>query len=171
MFLIIYVFLLSGKFSTYCQCWFTLYIWNVGNYFFLTSCPPHFCEHKNFCILCKDSQNGLPWDNWYSRIIIVADFWRIFEILSLYWRKTCFRKLLWSSFNLKKCCQKKSKLSTLLDKCPYLELSSSAFSHIRTEYGEIRSISSYSVRMPENTDKHNSEYGHPLHGGKLTCFG
>ena len=29
----------------------------------------------------------------------------------------------------------------------------SVFSHIRTEYGEIRSISSYSVRMPENTDQ------------------
>ena len=86
--------------------------------FFSTSCPPLFCEHKNFCILCKDCQSGLPWEDWYSQIIIVADFWRIFEIMFLYWRKICFRKLLWSSFNLKKCCQKKSKLGTLLDKCP-----------------------------------------------------
>ena len=29
----------------------------------------------------------------------------------------------------------------------------SLFSRIRTEYGEIRSISPYSVRMPENTDQ------------------
>ena len=29
----------------------------------------------------------------------------------------------------------------------------SVFSHIRTEYGEIRSISPYSVRMRENTDQ------------------
>ena len=35
----------------------------------------------------------------------------------------------------------------------------SVFSRIRTEYGEIRSISSYSVRMRENTDQINSEYG------------
>ena len=33
------------------------------------------------------------------------------------------------------------------------------FSHIRTEYGEIQSISPYSVRMRENTDQNNSEYG------------
>ena len=29
----------------------------------------------------------------------------------------------------------------------------STFSHIRTEYGEMRSISPYSVRMPENADQ------------------
>ena len=63
-------------------------------------------------------------------------------------------------------------------KCPYEELFWSVFSHIRrekcsylkffrsllyrilTEYGEIRSISPYSVRMRENTDQKNSEYGH-----------
>ena len=156
MFLIIYVFLLSGKFSTYCQCWFTLYIWNVGNYFFLTSCPPHYCEHKNFCILCKDSQNGLPWEDWYSRIIIVADFWRIFEIMFLYWRKTCFRKLLWSSFNFKNVARKNLSWVHFL---------------ISVLIWSIRSISSYSVRMPENADKHNSEYGHLLHSGELICFG
>ena len=36
----------------------------------------------------------------------------------------------------------------------------SVFSRIRTEYGEIRSMSPYSVRMWENTDQKNSEYGH-----------
>ena len=31
---------------------------------------------------------------------------------------------------------------------------------IRTEYGEIPSISPYSVQMRENADQNNSEYGH-----------
>ena len=41
----------------------------------------------------------------------------------------------------------------LRKKCPYSELFCSAFSR-------IQSISPYSVRMRENTDKNNSEYGH-----------
>ena len=49
---------------------------------------------------------------------------------------------------------------TLNKKCPYSELFWSAFSRIRTEYGEIRSISPYSVQMRENADQNNSEYGH-----------
>ena len=49
--------------------------------------------------------------------------------------------------------------SSLRKKCPYLELFWSVFFRIRTEYGEIRSISPYSVRMRENTDQNNSEYG------------
>ena len=52
------------------------------------------------------------------------------------------------------------KLFTLYKKCPYSELFWSAFSCIPTEYGEIRSISPYSVRMRENVDQNNSEYGH-----------
>ena len=36
----------------------------------------------------------------------------------------------------------------------------SVFSRIRTEYGEILRISPYSVRMKENTDQKNLEYGH-----------
>ena len=36
----------------------------------------------------------------------------------------------------------------LRKKCPYSELIRSAFSCIQTEYGEIRSISQYLVRMP-----------------------
>ena len=38
----------------------------------------------------------------------------------------------------------------------------SSFSTIRTEYGEILRISPYSVRMQENADQNNSEYGHFL---------
>ena len=34
------------------------------------------------------------------------------------------------------------------------------FSRIRIEYGDIRSISPYSVRMRQNTDQNNSKYGH-----------
>ena len=49
---------------------------------------------------------------------------------------------------------------TLRKKCPYLELFWSAFSRIRTECGEIRSISPYSVRMRENADQNNSGYRH-----------
>ena len=53
------------------------------------------------------------------------------------------------------------RLNALLHKkCPYLQLFWSAFSRIRTEYGEIGSISSYSVQMKENADQNNSEYEH-----------
>ena len=55
----------------------------------------------------------------------------------------------------------KSNMSfTLREKCPYSEFFWSAFSRIWTEYGEIRSITSYSVQMRENTDPENSEYEH-----------
>ena len=46
------------------------------------------------------------------------------------------------------------------EKNPYWELFWFVFSRIWTEYGEIRSISPYSVRMRENADQNNSEYGH-----------
>ena len=60
----------------------------------------------------------------------------------------------------------KNENFTLLKKCRYSELLWSAFSRIRTEYGEIRSISPYSVRMRENVDQSNSEYGHYLRSVK-----
>ena len=44
--------------------------------------------------------------------------------------------------------------------CPYSEVFWSVFSRIRIEYGEIRSICLYSVRMWENADQKNSEYGY-----------
>ena len=43
--------------------------------------------------------------------------------------------------------------------CPYSDLFWSAFSRIRTEYGERRSISQYSVQMPENAGQNNSKFG------------
>ena len=49
---------------------------------------------------------------------------------------------------------------TLLRKqCPYSELLWSVFSRIQIEYGEMRSISSYSVWMRKSMDQKNSEYG------------
>ena len=51
-------------------------------------------------------------------------------------------------------------LLILRKKCPYSELFWSVFSRIRTEYGEIRSISLYSVQIRENADQNNSDYGH-----------
>ena len=51
---------------------------------------------------------------------------------------------------------------SLRKKCPYLKLFWPVFFHIRTEYGEIRNVSPYSVQMWENTDQNNSKYGHFL---------
>ena len=48
------------------------------------------------------------------------------------------------------------------ENCPYSKSFWSLFSLILTEYREILRISSYSVRMRENTDQNNSEYGHFL---------
>ena len=49
---------------------------------------------------------------------------------------------------------------SLREKFSYSEFFCSVFSRIRTEYGEIRSISPSSVRMRQNTDQINSEYAH-----------
>ena len=49
---------------------------------------------------------------------------------------------------------------TLCEKGPYSKFFWSVFSRIRTEYGEILSISPYLVRMRENTNQKNSEYEH-----------
>ena len=46
------------------------------------------------------------------------------------------------------------------NKSSYSELFWSIFSRIWTEYGEKLYISPYSVQMWENTDQHNSLYGH-----------
>ena len=51
-------------------------------------------------------------------------------------------------------------IQSLREKCPHLEFFWSLFSRIWTEYGEIGSISPYSVRMWGNADQENSEYGH-----------
>ena len=59
---------------------------------------------------------------------------------------------------------------TLRKKCPYSEYVWSIFSRLRTENGEIRSISPYSVWMRENADQNNSEYVHFSSSLSLTLF-
>ena len=44
------------------------------------------------------------------------------------------------------------------------------FSCIRTEYGEIQSISPYSGRARENAYQNNSEYGHLLRSDNVSLF-
>ena len=56
-----------------------------------------------------------------------------------------------------------SETHSLRENCPYSELFRSVFSRIRTEHGDIRIISSYSVRMRKSMDQNNSEYRHFLH--------
>ena len=46
----------------------------------------------------------------------------------------------------------------------------SVFSRIRTEYGEKRSISPFSVQMRENTDQKTPEYGHFSHIWHIRYF-
>ena len=58
---------------------------------------------------------------------------------------------------------------TLREKWPYSELFWCAFFRIRTEYGEITRISPHSIRMRENADQNNSEYGHFLHSYGLVA--
>ena len=57
---------------------------------------------------------------------------------------------------------KSSQSHALREKCRYSELFWSAFSRIRTGYGGILRISTYSLQMRENTDQSNSPYGHFL---------
>ena len=60
---------------------------------------------------------------------------------------------------------------TLHEKCSYSEFFWFVFSRIWTEHGEKRSISPSAVRMQENTDQINYEYGHLLRSVTfLKCF-
>ena len=67
-----------------------------------------------------------------------------------------------------------SPLSNICDgtkKCPCSELFCSVFSHISTEYGEIRSISPYLVRIREYAVQNNSEYRHLARSGYFSVVG
>ena len=57
--------------------------------------------------------------------------------------------------------------NSLREKCPYSDLFWSAFSRLRTEYGEILGISPYSVQMREKADQNNFKYGHFLRSDYL----
>ena len=51
-------------------------------------------------------------------------------------------------------------LIVLRGKCPYSEFFWSVFSRIWTEYGNLQSKCTYSVRITGKSDQKNSEYGH-----------
>ena len=55
-------------------------------------------------------------------------------------------------------------------KSVYLEFLRSVFSRIRAKYAEMLRISPCSIRMRENMDQKNSEYGHFSHGVCLSLF-
>ena len=57
--------------------------------------------------------------------------------------------------------------STMREKSPYSEFFWSVFSSIRTEYGQIPRISSYSVQIQENMDQKNSKYQHFSRSARL----
>ena len=83
-----------------------------------------------------------------------------------------FCQLIWLKFlSIKFLCSLRGLYNPLRKTCPYSELLWSVFSRIWTEYGQIRSISLYSVQIRENTDQNNSENGHfsrsDCHNGAL----
>ena len=93
-----------------------------------------------------------------------------------YFSKTlCFQHILMKTFsqmrlNNENCSLRrilfqmlKQQSHSLRKRCTYSELFWSVIFSIWTQYGEVRSISSYSVRMWENTDQNNSEYEHFSH--------
>ena len=107
----------------------------------------------------------------------LGNFWRtfkyqsrfIFESFPFIFRKNSVRYLteFWLGSDIPP--------DTLRKKCPYSEFFWPAFSQIWTEYGEILRISPYSVRMRENADQNNSEYGHfsrsdSLCDHKINCY-
>ena len=63
---------------------------------------------------------------------------------------------------------KKWKVFTGREKGPYSESFRFVFSHIWIEYGDIRSISPYSIQMPKNTDQKNFDYGNFSRSAKLS---
>ena len=83
--------------------------------------------------------------------------WVIAKLIS----KVCVILLTFSNY------EPTTKSLPLSKKCPHSELFWSIFSPIRTAYGEIRSISPYSVWMQENVDQSISEYGHFLGSGHI----
>ena len=73
--------------------------------------------------------------------------------------------MIFSKYFLHNCLKLLTKYTpnlSLREKCPYSEFLFSKFSRIWTKYRKILRISPYSVRMWENTDQKNSEYGSPI---------
>ena len=66
--------------------------------------------------------------------------------------------------------REKNVYHPLRKKCPYSEFFWSAFSRIRTEYGDLLHKSPYSIQMPKSMDQKNSEYGHFLGSDRFSAF-
>ena len=64
-----------------------------------------------------------------------------------------------------RCCKDK-----LLEKCPYSNFFRPVFSLIRTEYGDIKSVSQYSVQLWENMNQQKHKYGHFSRSAKHKGF-
>ena len=89
-----------------------------------------------------------------DKYLKLKNSWLLLHVMKNYFKaikKIC--KVNVSEFkSVAKKCLKLTSLP-LRKKCPYLEFFCSVFSHIRTEYGKIRSISPYSVQIRENADE------------------
>ena len=109
----------------------------------------------HFQPLCSKDENAIFWFKGYNHIfdLKINSFNSLPESESAdkVNEDFCFKPL----YNLHD-----SLSNSLRKKCSNSELFWSVFSHIQTEYGEILRIFPYSVRMRENADQNNSEYGH-----------
>ena len=90
---------------------------------------------------------------WYILMLLIFNF-KYYSICKSYW---LYNTIYAIGRNAKE--DMKRWELVLREKYPCSEFFWSVFSHIRTEYGEMRSISPHSVWMRENTDQKNSEYG------------
>ena len=92
-----------------------------------------------------------PWKKWVSPVITLI-FWKF-----CYSLRTSSKGLIWCINNryvhiptFWKSCSFICQCFSLCEKCPYSELFWSAFSRIRTEYGEIRRSKQLIQKYPEN---------------------
>ena len=110
-------------------------------------------ETSRFYVNSKSQIRFLSSNHYYCIIVIII----IIIIIIITTTTTTIQKLqnysqIYASMN----CSVHKSLHCLKS----LEFFWSVFSRIRTEYGEMWSISPYSVRMGENTDQKKSKYGH-----------
>ena len=118
---------------------------------------------------CQIAQSN-TYSFWSFSYCLISLLWRTFfrNLFNFLIRNHCPRNFVLRILYLHHICPASkttfsaclTSLTTLRKKCPYSELLWFVFSCIRTEYGKIRSISPYSVRMRENADQNNSKYGH-----------
>ena len=94
---------------------------------------------------------------WWDTVSIIFLYVKIF-LITVWNFLDLFKRWLWRKY-WNGCNANENALHTLRKKCPFSELFWSTFCRIWDEYREIRIISPYSVRMRENADQNNSEYG------------